>query len=358
MEKFADIIRKAAELCLQKRVPFCVYAFPGKDADVVFFSNPSGRQLGGRRRFVVGRWNEKYDRAIEICEELDADETLAFFNELPINRLSGLEPWKETTRYDEYECQLTELIATIRREGLGKVVLSKTCSKKHELSMPELLGVVERLFGTFPNSFRSLYYTPQTGAWMGASPELLVNYDSRSGQLATMALAGTRPAEKHRADEKWSAKDIEEQAIVTEYLSSKLTDIGFWVKCSAPHTLTTGDLQHICTDITATYPKTTHPSAAIVVDAINPTPALCGFPKQRAEELIARHERHPRNCYGGFIGVINNSTLQAFVNLRCAHFDLETVCIYAGGGILSQSEVESEWNEAERKSSAIGRFFQ
>lgn len=356
MVKIDADIATAATLCLEKHVPFCLYAFPGADAEVTFFSNPSG-VLQDDSWFVVGKWNHPASEAIIISKELDAESTAALLQEFEDMGMPDIRPWNISTSHDDYLPMVTELIETINREGLGKVVLSKTLARKRNNKPADIVTIAKEVFSAFPNSFRSLYFSFETGAWLGATPELLVDYDVEKRTLKTMALAGTRPAQKFAPEDLWNPKDIEEQAIVADYICERLSAIGFDVKREGTRTLQTGDLQHICTDISATFPVFPAPVMDVVLDALSPTPAICGFPKERASKLIEETERHPRHCYGGYVGVVDDTRMRMYVNLRCVHFDEETLCIYSGGGILPQSEPEAEWLEAARKASVIDRFF-
>jgi isochorismate synthase len=93
-----------------------------------------------------------------------------------------------------------------------------------------------------------------------------------------------------------------------------------------------------------------------LIDALHPTPAVCGLPKESAKEFILENEGYDRSFYTGFLGelsVENRSNL--FVNLRCMQVKDATYYIYIGGGITSASVPEKEWEETVAKSKVMLR---
>jgi isochorismate synthase len=87
------------------------------------------------------------------------------------------------------------------------------------------------------------------------------------------------------------------------------------------------------------------------LEALHPTPAVCGLPKQEAREFILAHEGYDRRYYTGFVGMLDlASATDLYVNLRCmqCHADGQ-VTLYAGGGILPSSQCGKEWEESRQK---------
>ena len=83
--------------------------------------------------------------------------------------------------------------------------------------------------------------------------------------------------------------------------------------------------------------------------ALHPTPAVCGLPKKEAMERILSTESLDRRYYSGFIGLMQEDAASFYVNLRCLKLHAGGVRLYAGGGILAQSKLESEWKETCHK---------
>mgnify|MGYP001620427368 FL=1 len=88
-----------------------------------------------------------------------------------------------------------------------------------------------------------------------------------------------------------------------------------------------------------------------VLEALYPTPAVCGIPKEPARRFILRHEHEPRRYYSGFVGMLSpRADTHLFVSLRCMRLLPGGICeLYAGGGLLKESEMEKEWRETEAK---------
>ena len=89
-----------------------------------------------------------------------------------------------------------------------------------------------------------------------------------------------------------------------------------------------------------------------ILQALHPTPAVCGLPKEDAFRFILSHEGYDRSYYAGFFGRWEPEGKTAlYVNLRCMQCGegAEKIRLYAGGGILPASVCEEEWMETERK---------
>jgi len=87
-----------------------------------------------------------------------------------------------------------------------------------------------------------------------------------------------------------------------------------------------------------------------LLEILHPTPAVCGYPKKETYKLILENEGYDRRYYSGFIGQLSlNGKTDLFVNLRCMQIMPEKLTFFAGGGLLSYSELEAEWEETEEK---------
>ena len=178
-----------------------------------------------------------------------------------------------------------------------------------------------------------------------ASPELLA--ECSDGAIKTMALAGTQRRSAQDAYS-WGAKDQREQQLVTDFIVSTLEPLSAQpVHLTGPCSRPAGAAVHLCTDITAVLkPEVT---AEEILSALHPTPAVCGLPQQEAREFIEREESGSRGFYAGFTALLRGGRGAAYVNLRGLSFKDGIACLRAGGGILPESELQSEWQETELK---------
>jgi isochorismate synthase len=79
------------------------------------------------------------------------------------------------------------------------------------------------------------------------------------------------------------------------------------------------------------------------------------MPKQESLHFIGKNEGYDRGYYSGVVGMLDpNGKTDLYVNLRCANITGHKIVLYAGGGILASSDMESEWQETEEKMKTIG----
>jgi isochorismate synthase len=212
--------------------------------------------------------------------------------------------------------------------------------------------IARQLFESHPATLRFAFSAKATGAWLGATPELLLDLDKATGQLRTMAFAGTRQS---GSNEPWDDKNITENRFVINYIAAQLQQLGIEATIAPLTTVTYGNVEHLCANITAQADANRLPD---IIDALNPTPALCGYPKADAVANIATFEQHQRGCYGGIIGIDTPERYRAFVNLRSLRFDGTRYCIYGGGGITEQSIPADEYAETTAKTQLLSTLCQ
>lgn len=256
----------------------------------------------------------------------------------------------DTTPREQYLANAEQLISRLKERKHAKTVLSRVIRGSSQGI--NWVDAAEKLWNEFPNSFGFLFYTPQHGGWIGATPEkLLIVYPPN--HFTTHSLAGTLPV-----DEPWNLKNYEEQQMVTSFIESVLDEQNLSYKTSEQRDLRYGKIKHLSTTVTGQFNENTTQSALTnLLDSLAPTPALSGFPRAEAIEDIRELEAHQRGCYGGYIAVCEDDmqNVSAFVTIRCAQFDPETNqwAIYAGGGLTPKSDPVTEWNETEYKASKM-----
>lgn len=270
-------------------------------------------------------------------------------DKLPLKLAIDLGKIQESTSKEYYLSSVNQLVSDLKSKDNNKVVISKIIVNEDHINIGNLF---EKLSISYPSAFVFCFYTADSGLWIGASPEQLLQSDN--GKIQTMSLAGTR---KKGSKNNWDIKNIREQNIVTEYIKSVFLKYKFKVNLSEPFTRIAGPVEHICSIISADAILTDTTNTLDFINSLSPTPALCGYPKEYALEQIRKIEKHNREYYGGYIGpVFNHSTFSLFVNLRSLFVNDCYYVIYAGGGITSESVAESEWDETEIKASTLLRI--
>ncbi|WP_378173457.1 isochorismate synthase [Aquimarina sp. SS2-1] len=243
-------------------------------------------------------------------------------------------------------------IEAITQNSFKKVVLSR----KEEIHFSDMapLEVFTKLVDSYPNAFVYCWYHPAFGIWLGATPETLVTI--KGDQFFTMSLAGTQPY-VDSLEVKWGAKEIEEQAMVTDYVINKLSSKVDSLEKSGTYTHKAGTLLHLRTDIKGTLIPN-NSNIEDIIKTLHPTPAVCGLPKEEAKSFIIKNELYDRKFYTGFLGELNISKngekeSNLFVNLRCMELFDDKAVIYVGGGITKDSVPEKEWEETVRKTETM-----
>lgn len=249
---------------------------------------------------------------------------------------------------DMYARGFSYIVDSLKAEG-GKTVLARII-KLESPAGPEWPRIVGNLFDKADvNTFRFVYHTPETGTWLGASPELLLR-ESADGMLSTMALAGTRRAD---SSGDWDHKNREEHRMVVDHIVRCFEDAGLQPVVSGEQTVTHGALQHLRHEIMCRQ-MSGHSCFDRLLSALNPTPALAGWPVGRSLARIAVAEQQPRYCYGGYISLeLADGSRVAYVNLRSCYVSGHDFFLYCGGGLTAQSTLDAEWDETVLKSTAV-----
>lgn len=239
------------------------------------------------------------------------------------------------------------------QQGLAdKVVLSRRLRLECENSV-EAVELFFRACHRRPGSFVALWHTPQTGSWLVATPEPLLENSHRC--FRTVALAGTIPYVEN-AEPAWNGKNRQEQQIVAHFVRENLDAVCQNVEQSETYTLTTGNLQHLCTDFT--FGVESSSDVLRLLQCLHPTPAVCGLPRTWAMRHIQQVESAPRNYYAGFSGPLAlEGETSLYVSLRCMNFTPQVATLYAGGGIMPESVEDEEWIETERKLATMLELF-
>jgi isochorismate synthase len=247
-------------------------------------------------------------------------------------------------------------IRKINANVFQKIVLSRT----KNTSLPDGFSPVlffESLNEKYTNAFNHLTYIPGIGTWAGATPEILINID-RNNHFQTVALAATQSYDKGVGLENttWSQKDIEEQAMVSRYIINCFKKIRLReFEEIGPRSYLSGNLVHLRTNYIVNLNQINFPElGSVMLDLLHPTSAVCGMPKDLTQNFIEQHEGFDRSYFSGYLGPVNvQDETNIFVNLRCAKLEDDNAQLFAGAGIISNSNPAKEWKETELKMDTI-----
>lgn len=250
-----------------------------------------------------------------------------------------------------------------------KLVLARKATyKSHEPISP--LTLFARACHRYPRMFVALVATEKSGIWLTATPEILL--EGHENKWRTMALAGTMKLKGEQmnldtpptpnskianADLIWSTKNRAEQRIVATYVTQCLEQFTSDFSEEGPFSTRAGDLVHLRSDFKFTL--NSKQSIGQLIETLHPTPAVCGLPKHKACQFILENEISPRRYYSGFMGPLSiNGDTHLFVTLRCMEINSNRFSLYAGGGLLKDSEEEKEWQETEMKMETMKQCLQ
>lgn len=262
-------------------------------------------------------------------------------------------------------------IEHIAKGEFQKVVLSRKVNVSCRSSPLELF---QKLLATHQNALCYLWYHPKVGIWLGATPEILIK--AENGSLTSMALAGTQMYEGD-LDPTWGKKELEEQEMVTDYVTAALKNKVSSLKISSRETVKAGNLLHLRTKLAGTI---IGDNLSKIVEALHPTPAVCGLPMKASKHFILQNENYNREFYTGYLGELNfknelkrpsrrknqehkvyktiKTTTTLFVNLRCMQMKDGQAQIYVGGGVTQDSIPEKEWEETVAKTNTMLKVLQ
>lgn len=255
-----------------------------------------------------------------------------------------------------FENLVSQCITVIKSGKFDKLVASRTEVIENESI--DIIALYKRLLYAYPNALRYCFFSPETGIWMGATPEQLLKVEANT--LHTVALAGTQ---LYNPEEKvvWQEKEKKEQLFVTQYIKSTLLPFSTNISATEPYTVRAGNLAHIKTDISAEIASKS--TLKEVINALHPTPAVCGLPKAEALSFLTDHEGYNREYYAGYLGELNHDfatgqpKTDLFVNLRCMKVTDNKAHLYIGCGITADSNPEKEYIETVNKSMTMKKLF-
>ncbi|MCL6378084.1 isochorismate synthase MenF [Pectobacterium brasiliense] len=192
-------------------------------------------------------------------------------------------------------------------------------------------------------------------AFLGSSPERL--YRRRGSELETEALAGTvasdRDARKATELADWLMNDTKNQCenmLVVDDICQRLQQSALSLDVMPPEIVRLRKVQHLRRTIHATL-RTASDSACL--NALQPTAAVAGLPRQEARRFIAEHEPFERGWYAGSAGYLSRQQSEFSVALRSAEVRDHVLTLYAGAGIVAGSDPEQEWQELENKAAGL-----
>jgi len=265
----------------------------------------------------------------------------------------GIVGRRRTTSKSEWRQSVTAATDRIAAGELRKVVLAQAlrASLARPLSIPDALV---RLGERYPDCYRFLVEPDGGGAgFFGATPERLVGLQGRT--VETGALAGTTGRGETPEEDEWLAtelladeKNVHEHDLVAETVKEQLSPFAASVRSGQRAIRRLATVQHIHTPIAADLEADEH--VLDVVEALHPTPAVGGLPPDAALETIRDTEPFERGWYAAPVGWFDAAGFGSFaVAIRSAVARGDVATLFAGVGVVGDSDPDREWDEVQLK---------
>lgn len=250
-----------------------------------------------------------------------------------------------------YRGAVAEAVRRLRAGLLDKAVLAHDLLAHAEAPLdPRFL--LRGLSGRYPTC-----WSFAVDGLVGATPELLLRLRGRS--VESRVLAGTMWPSGDGTDVDGalmaSAKDRREHAYAVDSLAASLRPlVGELRVPRTPRVLTLPNVSHLASDVRARLDPARPASLLTLVGAVHPTAAVGGTPTPDATALISEIEGLDRGRYAGPVGWVDaTGGGEMGIALRCAELDGRTARLFAGCGIVADSDPDSEVREAAAKMRAV-----
>jgi isochorismate synthase len=297
--------------------------------------------VGASLVFVRGV-DEPNDPALALAE-LDAIWDALEASRETLHRARAARALVKHVERDRWARSIDDVTARIADGRAKKIVVARrsTITADHDF---EPVAVARRL----ERPGAHVFCVRRAGAaFVGATPEHL--FRKRKLRVLTEAVAGTVSLELDPRGRTLlsSAKDQLEHVLVVDAIASALGKLGARVDVSPSVLRTIGSIAHLATPIHATLARDLSPIA--LVEALHPTPAVAGVPREAALEWIGDHEPD-RGWYAGPLGWMDlDGHAEMLVALRSALLSGSRAIAYAGCGIVEGSSADAEYAETELK---------
>jgi menaquinone-specific isochorismate synthase len=245
---------------------------------------------------------------------------------------------------------VAEAVSRISAGSLEKVVLARDLVATSDVPV-DVRWPLHRLSETYP-----MCWTFHVDSLFGATPEMLVRRER--GLVTSRVLAGTirRTGDDDRdlalaATLARSSKDLEEHEYAVRSVAEALEP-----HCSsmnvpeAPFVLHLPNVMHLATDVAGVVHDAATVSSLELAASLHPSAAVGGTPTSVAVALIAEIEGMARGRYAGPVGWMDaDGDGEWGLALRSAEIDGDTVRLFAGCGIVADSDPQAELAEAQAK---------
>ena len=335
------------------RLPYGTYATMVQQTDGEPLELSSCAQLNGRRGSVMAPFEITDSHPILLIRPDQVERV-----ELRKSRCEecGVRSEECGVSRNDYAIDFANFHSQLELGTFRKIVLARCAKEELSHGIPPM-ELFYKACDLYPRMMISLVCTEKGGCWLTATPEILL--EGLGNDWRTIALAGTVRLEGDQLSGEgetvnWSTKNIQEQRYVATYIAECLERFTSDFSEEGPSSVRAANLVHLRSDFTFTLPS--KDCVGDLLQALHPTPAVCGLPKREAFHFITHNEHTPRLYYSGFQGWLGEEETHLYVSLRCMRIEGNRYDLYAGGGLLKDSTEDQEWQETEAKLETMRRI--
>jgi menaquinone-specific isochorismate synthase len=348
----------------------------GADNDVRFyggvcFSNhrllDPGWRIFGACRFILPRFelynhNEESslvcnlvyhrDRQIPLTEILRELEGVTFPQENEERQIPMMTGRRDDPDEAGWRQNVESAIQLLDQGGLQKIVLARKSSFDFKNNLNPI-ALLQKLKAAMPECFHFCFIPEPGVAFIGASPERL--YLRQGKLIQSEAIAGTRPRGTSTAADKelgqnllHSDKDLREHRFVVQGIRETLAPLCQALEVGSEISiLRLAQCQHLVSFFKGTLGNGV--LDADILQRLQPTPAVGGYPVGAALDEIDRLESFDRGWYAGPVGWVSPNATEFAVAIRSGLIDGSKLSLFSGAGIVEGSTADGEWDEIENK---------
>ncbi|MDZ7623407.1 MAG: isochorismate synthase [Ignavibacteriaceae bacterium] len=243
---------------------------------------------------------------------------------------------------------------------VNKLVLSRAYSFNLNAALIWSI-LLNELFKRFPDCYL-FFIKKNNSVFFGSSPEMFLKVSDNVAEVESVAGSAPR-GEKSESDFQFerslksSEKNHKEHLFVSDFISDILIKYSNNVRIIEEKQIRKLDnIQHLITRISAEL--NSKENLFELIDALFPTPAVCGVPKNSAKELIRKLENHDRGLYSGLVGIMDfEGNCELAVSIRSALVKENHVTAFAGAGLVKNFDADEEFLETNLKLNTILSLF-
>lgn len=253
--------------------------------------------------------------------------------------------------------KVEDAVRLIQDGVFEKIVLARSMSLESRCPLINTV-LAHYLREAYPDCYNFLIQKDSETSFIGATPERLASF--RDGKFTTEGLAGSIPRGRSAMEDASlaltllkSQKDQEEHRYVVKAIGDSLQKYSKSIDHPfQPFVKKLQNVQHLFTPIKASIREGVQIHE--LISELHPTPAVGGFPKEKAVPYIHEIEQIDRGWYASPVGWFNLSGYGEFaVAIRSALLHKNRAELFAGCGIVADSDPDKEWKETLLKFTPI-----